>query len=134
MLCENHIACLHLLGKNIQFHELFPTLVVQQARAELQWAAVHSLPGFSLPQVREALLLRSALQSLYSANYLDPRSMSNNGLLGYFERLWAIVLHTIGVQVMSIVILSSAMLFEAWPRSWSILVGPQEVPYYDPIF
>ena len=31
--------------------------------------------------------------------YLDPHSMENDGLLGYFWRLWAIVLHTFGVQV-----------------------------------
>ena len=33
--------------------------------------------------------------------YLDPKSMHNDGLSGYFRWPWAIVLHTVGVQVPS---------------------------------
>ena len=32
-------------------------------------------------------------------NYLDPKSMQNEGALEHFERLWAILLHTFVVQV-----------------------------------
>ena len=32
-------------------------------------------------------------------NYLHPQSMRNNGILGYFWWSWAIILHTLGVQV-----------------------------------
>ena len=31
--------------------------------------------------------------------FLDSQSMQNKGLLGYFGWLWAIILHSLGVQV-----------------------------------
>ena len=33
--------------------------------------------------------------------YLDPKSMQDDGLLGWFSKFWAILLHTFGVQVQS---------------------------------
>ena len=37
-------------------------------------------------------------QKLLTKEYLDPQSMQNNGLLGYFWWLWAVI-PTLGVQV-----------------------------------
>ena len=44
-------------------------------------------PGFRAP-INPTMKLLERL-------YLDPKSMSNNGLLGHFQRVWAIMSHTL---------------------------------------
>ena len=39
------------------------------------------------------------LESFWETPSWTPKSMENNGLLGYFWWFWAILLHTLGVQV-----------------------------------
>ena len=45
-----------------------------------------------------ALILYSITNAIISGFCLDPQSIQTNGLLGSFERFWAMMLHTCGVQ------------------------------------
>ena len=67
--------------------------VAVQLRSTLNFASHEDLR--SLPQTDYAAARSTSNQS----DYLDPKSMSNNGRLGYFWWLWAMDLHTFGVQV-----------------------------------
>ena len=43
-------------------------------------------------------------------HYLDPKSIQNNSLFGNLKWYWAIILHTLGVQVLNNLLVPSSMI------------------------